>query len=158
MAPEQSKETMDGASIRSVMVSILWCGSLMNFVASQLVGAIFSSIIILIVVMAAVFAVEFSVKFRRKKPDEVKGFATLALSWLALSSTVFMVLWSLYQLFTNPTFSVVITLLSGIAICSAPVSVLWSSLRIRVLKKVETGDTGHLEREDPHLTVRQLSE
>jgi uncharacterized membrane protein len=150
MASKQPKERMDGASIRSVMGGILGCGTLMSFVTSQLAGPIVASIIILIVVMTAVFAVEFSVNFRRNKPSEIKGFATLGLSWLALYSAVFMVLWSLYQLFNDPTFSVVITLISGIVICFAPVSVLWSSVRSWVLRKAEAANTVHLEREDPH--------
>ncbi|MFL4474744.1 hypothetical protein ACIPVK_12160 [Paeniglutamicibacter sp. MACA_103] len=150
MAPGQIKESMDSASIRSVMVNILGCGTLMNFVTGQLAGPIVASIIILIVVMTAVFAVEFSVKFRRNKPGVIKGFATLSLSWFALTSAVFLVLWSLYQLFTNPTLSVVITLISGIVICSAPVSVLWSSVISWVSRKAEAANTAHLERKEPH--------
>lgn len=149
MAPGQIKESMDHASIRSMMGGILGCGTLTNFVTSQLAGPIVASIIILIVVMTAVYAVEFSVKLRRNKPSEIKGFATLGLSWLALSSSVVLVVWSLYLSFTNPTLSVVIILLSAIVICSAPVSVLWSSVRSWVLKKTETGNTVRLEREGP---------
>lgn len=147
--PRPTKERMDGASVRNVMVGIIGCTSWLNFIASRLAGAVFSSIIILIVVISAVGAVKFSVEFRRNKPTEIKGFTTLGLSWLALIFSVSVVAWLLYQSLANPALSAIIILVSGIALCSAPMSVLWFNAKSSILQKAKTRNTEGTEHESP---------
>lgn len=150
MLPGQTNVSMDSAWIRNVTGGILGCVTFQGFVANGLTGPVVSAIIILINLVFAAGAAKFSIEFRRNKPNEIIGFATLGLSWFALVCCVAMVLWSLYQSFASPTLLGIVPLLSGVVLCSAPVTVLCFSARSWVLNKAKSGVAERREYEGPH--------
>ena len=129
MVPGQTNVSMDSDSIRGLMATIIAGTSLQGLVATWVTAPVVSAVIIFIVLVFAVRVAKFSVEFRRNKPNEIKRSATLGLSWIALGFCGALVLWSLYQSFANPTLLGIITLISGIVLCSAPAAVLRFNVR-----------------------------
>lgn len=148
--PGQTNTSMDTASIRAMMATLIWGPSLLIQIMSWVKAPVVSAIISVIFIILAVGVAKFIVEFRRNKPSEVKGFATLGLSWFALVCCVALILGSLLQFFANPTLLGIIIPLAGIVLCSAPVTVLWFNLKRYVLKKGKAGSAERSEREDPH--------
>ncbi|GAA1497846.1 hypothetical protein GCM10009628_28500 [Paeniglutamicibacter kerguelensis] len=144
--PGQTKEKMDSASIRDMMVTIIWGPNVLIQVAGWVTAPVVSAVISFIFLLLAAGVAKFSIEFPRNKPNEIKGLATLGLSWFALACCVALVLGSLDQFFANPTLLGIITPISGIVLGSAPVAVLWFSARSRVLKKAKTGNAERGER------------
>lgn len=147
--PSQAKARMDSASIRSMMVTIIWGPNVLIQVARWVTAPVVSAVISFIFLMLAAGAAKFVIEFRCNKPNEIKGFATLGLSWFALACCVALVLGSLDQFFANPTLLGIITPISGIVLGSAPVTVLWFSVKSYVRNKAKTGNSDRREREDP---------
>ena len=150
MVPGQTKEKMDSASIQAMMVTILWGPTFLIQIASWVTAPVVSVVISSIFLMLAARAAKFSVEFRRNKPNEIKGFATLGLSWFTLVCCIAWVWGSLVQYFANPTLMGIITPISGIVLSSAPVTVLWFSVRSYLFNKAKTGDAERRECLDPH--------
>jgi hypothetical protein len=140
MVPGQTREKMDSSSIRSLMISIIWVPSLLLQVGRWTTAPVVSAIISFMFLALAAGVAKFSIEFRQNKPDEIKGFATLGLSWFALACFVALALGSLDQFVASPTLLGIITPISAIVICSAPVTVLWFSIRSYVLKNAKTNN------------------
>lgn len=144
--PGQTSERIDNELIRYVMGAVIGCTTMMTVVTGWPMGPVLSVITILLLLVVVAGTLKFNIDFRRNQPLEISGFFTLGLSSLAFACGVAIIQKSLNQTLANPTFVDSIILISGVVICSAPLTVLWVSARNWVSKRANTGSGGRRER------------
>lgn len=120
---------IDGVLFRRMMISIIVGAGLQGFIASWVTAPIVTGAITFVVLVFSGRVAKAGLDFSRVRPIGIMRFSTLFLVWFAFVCCLALVLWSVYQVVSNASFLGGVTLLSGIALWVAPMSILRSKSR-----------------------------